>query len=91
MAYMGMGDLLKQWIYTRRGVEKIMRRDDFPRPAFTINGGRTKVWHTADIAEYTRIHPELTSEAAKHRKVVGYALGNFQKKARNGAPRPAAE
>lgn len=90
MAYLGMGDLLKQWIYTRRGVEKLMRREDFPSPAFTINGGRTKVWHTADIAAYERVHPELTSETAKHRKVVGYALGNFKKNARNGAPRTAA-
>ena len=82
MAYVGMGDILKQWIYTRRGVEKLMRREDFPLPAITVNGGRTKIWHTADIAAYEQTHPEVTSETAKHRKVAGYAIGNLKKSAR---------
>ena len=88
MAYYGMADLVKGgragWIYTRRGLEKMMRRDDFPKPQFTINGGHTKVWHSADIKTYERSHPELTSEEKKRRKVAAYAGRNLRKKASRG-------
>jgi hypothetical protein len=51
-----------------------MRGRDFPAPAFSVNGGQTKVWHIADVKVFESTHPELTSEAAKRRKQRGYGL-----------------
>jgi hypothetical protein len=73
VAYVGLQDLVKRWVYTRQGVHKLMRRADFPQPQFTINAGKTKVWYAPDIAGYEQRHPEVTSESAKARKVGGYA------------------
>lgn len=75
MAYIGFQDLVKRWVYSRQGVYKLMRRKDFPLPQFTINAGKTRVWHAPDIEVYERAHPEVTSDAAKARKVAGYARG----------------
>jgi hypothetical protein len=71
--YVGLQDLIKRWIYTRQGVHKLMRSRDFPRPQFTINAGKTKVWYAPDIEGYEKRHPEVTSEGAKARKIGGYA------------------
>lgn len=72
--FVGIADLVSRWGYTRQGVHLLAKRDDFPAPAFTINGGRTKVWRTSDVAAWERDKPELHSEAAKVHKVKGYFL-----------------
>jgi hypothetical protein len=71
-------------VYTRRGIEKIIGRGEFPAPAIIDGAGRLKLWHTADIAVYEAAHPEVTSEEEKRRKVRGYAIANL-KKADRGA------
>lgn len=82
MAYLGWTDLLARWTYTRRGLEKARAREDFPEPAFVVNRGRTPVWDHRDIETYETAHPEMTSAAAKRRKVAGYAAANLKKAAR---------
>lgn len=73
MNYVGLQDLVRRWVYSRQGVHKLMRRADFPKPQFTINSGKTKVWYAPDIQLYEDRHPEVTSESLKARKVGGYA------------------
>jgi hypothetical protein len=80
LVYVGFGDLAARWVYTLRGVRKLVMRQDFPVPAFTINGGRTKVWTMADIDVYERLHPEVTSPEAKRRKIAGYAIALAKKR-----------
>jgi hypothetical protein len=77
--YLGFTDLLARWIYTRQGLYKVMARDGFPAPVFTINRGRTQVWHEADICRYERAHPELNSEAAKQHKIRGCAAAALKR------------
>lgn len=71
--YFGLADLADRWRYTRQGVHVLAKRPDFPRPVFTINRGRVRVWARADIEAYERGKPWLGDEEAKRRKVVGYA------------------
>ena len=71
-AYLRMADLVKRWIYTRRGLEKLIGRGGFPEPQ--IVAGRTRLWYAADIVTFESNHPELTSEEAKRRKVRGFAI-----------------
>jgi hypothetical protein len=85
MAYVTLADLVRRWVYTRRGLQKLIRRGGgFPAPVITDGTGRLKLWHTADIAAFEDAHPELTSEEEKRRKVRSYAIGNLKKKGRAG-------
>ena len=81
--YHSMADLARRWpVYTRRGVYKLTRSDNFPAPAITDGTGRIKLWHAADVATYEAAHPEVSSEDAKRNKIkrAGYAarLGRQQ-------------
>jgi hypothetical protein len=83
--YAGFQDLVKRWpVYTPRGVRKLVSREDFPKPYFSINGGKTHVWFMPDVERFEAVHPEVTSESAKRQKVAAYAIGNLKKKARQG-------
>ena len=80
VAYVGVKDLIRRWVYTPRGARKVIANRDFPAPEFSINRGKTKVWFLPDVAAFESTHPELTSEAAKDSKVRGYAIANLKKK-----------
>lgn len=82
MRYLGVTDLLARWIYTRRGLYKVIRRDSFPVPAFSINRGHTQVWREEDIRRYELAHPEMNSEAAKQFKIRGCAAAALKRAAR---------
>jgi hypothetical protein len=72
MKYVGVGDLVARWVYSRQGVHKLSRSTSFPAPCFTVNRGRTRIWRLSEIEVFERQHPEVTSEAAKYRKTTGY-------------------
>ena len=87
--YVGFRDLLARWVYTRQGLYLVMRWHDFPAPAFEINGGKTKVWRSAEIEAFEKRHPELLTDAAKAFKVKGYYLS--MKRDRLGLRKGAAD
>lgn len=69
--YLGTADLAKRWAYTTRGVRNlILNETDFPAPAFTVNGGRIRVWTLAAIAAWEARHPEVLSADAKRQKTL---------------------
>lgn len=76
--YLGPGDLALRWGYTKQGIQKLAKHEDFPRPVFTINRGRIRVWALADIELYENGRPELHSEAAKLSKVRGYLRASIK-------------
>ena len=71
--YFGLLDLAARWNYTRQGVYKLSEVEDFPAPAFVVNQ-RVRVWHLDAVKVFEAVHPEVTSEAAKHRKMMGRYL-----------------
>lgn len=79
-----IGDLEDRWCYTRQGIHQFAKSRHFPPPCATINRGRQKVWHLADIEAFERQHPEVLDEAAKQFKIRGYAisLAKFARAAR---------
>lgn len=85
MNYLGFTDILRRWVYSRRGLQKMMARGDFPAPVFALNEGRNKAWHLTDITAFEQSHPEVTSLYLKHRKVVSYAIGASRKRNRGEA------
>jgi hypothetical protein len=75
---------VRRWVYTRRGLQKLIHRGGFPAPVITDGKGRLKLWHTADIAAFEDAHPELNDIQVKRRKVRGYAIANMKKARRGG-------
>ncbi len=71
MAYLSVGDLVKRWIYTRQGVQKLARTSEFPAPAISSASGRVRLWRSDDIARFEEAHPEVTCADAKWRKIRG--------------------
>lgn len=84
MSYIGLKDLFERgWCYTPRGIRKLVERDDFPRPIFTINGGM-KVWFEPDIKNYEAGTPYLFDNKLKEERVKGYARAILKKQRREG-------
>lgn len=80
MDYLGFQDLVCRWpVYTARGLRKLVHRDNFPVPAFTLNQGHDLVWCEGDIARFERTHPEMNSEDAKQRKIRGCAAAALKR------------
>ena len=80
MDYLGFQDLVRRWpVYTARGLRKLVRRDNFPAPTFTLNQGQDHVWREEDIMRFERTHPEMHSEDAKQRKIRGCAAAALKR------------
>jgi hypothetical protein len=78
--FLGFQDLVCRWpVYTARGLRKLVHRDSFPVPAFTLNQGHDLVWCEGDIARFERTHPEMNSEDAKQRKIRGCAAAALKR------------
>jgi hypothetical protein len=78
--YLGFQDLVRRWpVYTTRGLRKLVRRANFPVPAFTLNLGHDLVWRDEDILRFERTHPEMHSEDAKQRKIRGCAAAALKR------------
>jgi hypothetical protein len=85
LSYLGTSDMFERgWVYTRRGIQKLMAREDFPKPVFTINSGRTRIWRAIDIEDYEAANPRLKSQLEKIKHVRKYAIGQLLKNARKG-------
>jgi len=65
MKYFSVIDLYKRWSYTKPGVYKLVRRDDFPKPFAVVSEGRVKIFREDDIAEYEKNKPWLFDEKKK--------------------------
>ena len=70
--FLSLVDLEQRWIYTPRGTRKLTGNPSFPPPAFTVSGGRFRVWSLAAIEAFEATHPEVRSEQAKRHKLIGY-------------------
>ena len=67
-----ISDLNERWHYTRAGIHKLVRREDFPKPMARINKGKIKVFSKEDIVAYEKDKPWLFNESLKFSKQHGY-------------------
>ena len=85
MSYIGRTDLQNRgWVYTRQGIDYLIKRPDFPKPVFTLNEGRVLVWDEAEIEEFEETRPHLFNERLKTERVKGYARAQLKKLRREG-------
>lgn len=82
MQLLGVADLVARWVYTKQGIHRLIRTDDFPKPCAQVNQGRIRVWHLQDIEAYESAHQEVRSQSHKRRKIVGYYLATCKGSAR---------
>jgi hypothetical protein len=85
LQFLRLGDLARRWHYTKQGLAKLAAKTDFPRPCFTLNGGKIRIWTLNDIEKYERDRRELHSKAAKLLKVRGFARARQRSAAASGA------
>jgi len=83
--WLRLRDLVRRWGYSRQGVQKLIKRPDFPPPCLVLDSGRKRLWAAKDIENYERDRPELHSEAAKILKVKAFARA-----LRKGRQQPSA-
>lgn len=74
MQYVSTGDLVTRWKYTRQGINRWMKKPEFPKPVFYLNNGRLPVWELAAIELFEQGKPELGDPLAKQSKIRGYAI-----------------
>lgn len=68
VTYLRLSDLVKRWIYTRQGIQKLARSPGFPAPSIT-GPGRLRLWESPDIDRFEETHPEVIDADAKWRKI----------------------
>ena len=69
-----LADLIRRWVYTRQGVQRLKKNDpDFPKPFATYPSGRGNRWREEDVLAYEAKRPELLDATKKWRKVAGFA------------------
>jgi hypothetical protein len=65
MEILALADLVDRWTYTRAGIHKLSKRDDFPKPVAVVNRGRTKIFLLVDIQAYEQDKPWLFDDNQK--------------------------
>jgi hypothetical protein len=86
MEILALADLVDRWTYTRVGIHKLSKRDDFPKPVAVavVNRGRTKIFLVSDIAAYERDKPWLLDENQKSQRQRLFCLLQLMKELPDG-------
>lgn len=75
---LSLSDIVSRWVYTRQGVQKLMREDpEFPKAVMTVSRGKVRLWLARDIDAYAHERPWVTDEESKwlHQR---YAFGRYR-------------
>lgn len=70
--FLALPDLCERWNYTKSGVHKLVKRDDFPKPFAIVNRGKMRIYAEETIVDYERDKPWLFDENQKFRRQILY-------------------
>lgn len=75
-------DLVRRWVYTRQGLQRLRKTDDeFPKPFAKFRGtNKGSRWRLEDVEAYEEKRPELLDDRLKKRKVARFALAVLSKR-----------
>lgn len=65
MKLLSVSDLSARWIYTRAGIHKLLKTNDFPLPISIVNQGKIKLFDIKDIEAYEQNKPWLFNKEEK--------------------------
>lgn len=74
MELLAVSDLQGRWKYTKAGIHKLIKRDDFPKPIAAVCNGRIKVFLKADIEKYEIGKSWLFDHEQKRRRQILFGL-----------------
>ena len=65
MTFLSITDLYERWTYTKAGIYKLIKRDDFPKPFTVVSKGKVKIFREADVIDYEKNKPWLFDKKKK--------------------------
>jgi hypothetical protein len=77
MNLLSITDLCDRWIYTKAGIHKLVRKEDFPKPFGLVSRKKVKIFKEEDIKIYEHNKPWLfNQELKKQRQNLFLILSN---------------
>jgi hypothetical protein len=77
MNLLSITDLCDRWIYTKAGIHKLVRTEDFPHPVGLVSRGKVRIFKEEDIKIYEHNKPWLfNQELKKQRQNLFLILSN---------------
>lgn len=70
MEILALPDIQERWNYTKAGIHKLSKREDFPKPIAKVCKGRIKIFLKEDIEKYEKGKDWLFEEDKKIRRQV---------------------
>jgi predicted DNA-binding transcriptional regulator AlpA len=70
-------DLCDRWNYTKSGIHKLVKTDEFPKPFAIVSKGKIRIFKEEDIKIYEQSRPWLfDQEIKKQRQNLFLILAN---------------
>lgn len=77
MNLLSITDLCDRWIYTKAGIHKLVRTEDFQHPVGLVSRGKVRIFKEEDIKIYEHNKPWLfNQELKKQRQHLFLILSN---------------
>lgn len=70
MEILALADIQERWNYTKSGIHKLLKREDFPKPIAKVCKGRIKIYLKEDIEKYEKGKEWLFDDEQKKRRQI---------------------
>lgn len=79
MKLLSIADLCERWVYSKAGIHKLIKTDQFPKPCAIVSKGKVRIFKEEDIKVYERNKPWLFNQEIKlRRQHLFYALSEMK-------------
>jgi predicted DNA-binding transcriptional regulator AlpA len=65
---LSISDLCDRWNYTKAGIHKLIKEDEFPKPFAVVSRGKIRIFHEEDIRIYEQNKPWLFNQEIKKQR-----------------------
>ena len=68
MKLLSIADLSDRWVYSKAGIHKLVKTENFPKPLAIVSRGKVRVFKEEDIEAYESGKPWLFDQEIKRRR-----------------------
>lgn len=65
---LSISDLCDRWGYTKSGIHKLVKTEEFPKPFAFVSRGKIRIFHEEDIRVYEQNKPWLFDQEIKKQR-----------------------
>lgn len=65
---LSIADICDRWTYTKAGIHKLVKTENFPKPFAIVSRGKVKIFREEDIEVYEKNKPWLFNQEMKKRR-----------------------